>query len=148
MENAIKKILKKNISYNNKYTQIQTIKNNSVEDMKSKLPKNPNYLFSSDLMISADNIYNIYNKKIIILPCCHPISTLVGNKCNGGLSLKHYSNLEEKNYINLEYYKSFYKGKGQCRNTDFLKEAVLIIFKMNSRTKHNQPKNHLWGVPI
>jgi enamine deaminase RidA (YjgF/YER057c/UK114 family) len=149
MKKDINSIIKnRGISSSNKPKQIQTIKNKSIKDMKGKLPENPNYLFSSDLMISADNIYNIYNKKIIILPCCHPISTLVGNKCNGGLSLKHYSNLEEKNYINLEYYKSFYKGKGQCRNTDFLKEAVLIIFKMNSRTKHNQPKNHLWGVPI
>jgi hypothetical protein len=144
MENAIKKILKKNISYNNKYTQIQTIKNNSVEDMKSKLPKNPNYLFSSDLMISADNIYNIYNKKIIILPCCHPITTLFGNKCNGAvLSLPHQSNLEKKQYINPEYYNSFYKGKGKCKNTDFLSNALSIISKESTKKNPTTKNNYI-----
>jgi hypothetical protein len=118
------------ISSSNKPKQIQTIKNKSIKDMKGKLPENPDYLFSSDLMISVDNIYNIYKKEIIILPCCHPISTLLGSKCNGALfSSTHSNNLEEKNYINPEYYNSFKKGKGECRNTDFLSNAKSIIFK-------------------
>ena len=138
------------ISSNNKHQKIQTIKNKSVEVMKQKLPENPDYLFSSDLMISVDNIYNIYKKEIIVLPCSHQISTIGSQKCNGGLSIPRYiklNNLEKKSYINLEYYKSFYKGKGECRNTDFLSNAKSIIFqegiKKGKKNKVNNNNNYL-----
>jgi hypothetical protein len=35
---------------------------------------------------------DVNNIVIKILPCCHPISTLVGNKCNGTLSLTQNQN--------------------------------------------------------
>jgi hypothetical protein len=94
-------------------------------------------------MISVDNIYNIYKKEIIILPCCHPISTLLGSKCNGALFSSTYSsNLVVTNYINPEYYNSFKKGKGECRNTDFLSNAKSIIFKEGIKKDKKKVNNN------
>ena len=62
MKKDINSIIKnRGIYSSNKTNQILAIENKSVEVMKQKLPKNPDYLFSSDLMISADNMYNMYN---------------------------------------------------------------------------------------
>ena len=128
---------------------------NSLNTIKKYLPSEPNYLFSSDLKRSMiDMIYMYPQKKIIVLPCCHPTADINKNQCNGiRSSSKNTPGQNLLPNIIWKYYEDFY-GEGQrrtgsgslsrffkmeikmpafgrkhCSYTNFIEEAVEIIKK-------------------
>ena len=108
---------------------------------------NINYFFSSDNISSITKIKEIsQNKEIIILPCSHPTRS-TKSPCNGSmLYTVYYTKANKKNNDNIQwkYYLGFYKIKQQCRNTNFLLEAMKIILSLDSNnsklvnSKNNQ----------
>lgn len=100
---------------------------NSIKSMLEKI--NPDYLFSSDLKRSMiDMIYMYPQKKIIVLPCCHPTADISKNQCNGIRS--SFKNTPGQNLLpNIiwKYYEDFY-GEGQRRTGKILSNNSIPTF--------------------
>jgi hypothetical protein len=88
------------------------------------------YFFSCDNILSIKKIKEIeQNNKIIILPCSHPTRS-TNSPCDGRILYTAYyrkGNINKDTNIEWKYYLDFYKEKQQCRNTNFLLEAMEII---------------------
>jgi hypothetical protein len=130
----------KNANLNKKYIFYVFSYNHSISINNNEY--DINYFFSCDNESSIKKIKEISkNNKIIILPCSHPTRS-TRSPCDGTiLSTKYYAKGNRKN-VNIEwkYYLNFYEKKEQCRNTNFLLEAIKIIF---SELKNNFSKSSI-----